>query len=475
MTKKHFRLFNPLLAMAFFIACAGNMRRETNTVDSVRTTASNFEMPLDSFVTGKVVSSIQSKSDPTQSWALYIPHNKMNEHLPIVYFFDPHGIGVLPLTKYQAIAERYGFILVGSNNSKNGNDWDATRHIVDDLFADTKKRLKINADRIYVAGFSGGAKAATAGAMAHREVKGVIANGAVLENMTAIGNLPFTFTAIAGEGDLNMTDLVAATAELDKTQTRHRILFFEGKHEWAPESTMNLAFAGLELDAMHDKLMNIDAIFVKRYGDESKARITEFLKSNDYLKAEAECKLSEGLLQGLSNQASWFKEKDLSLRNNTNFNRQQQARQGLLNKEEYAKTQFQQQFGQPDMGYWQKTIGDLQAKAAGHSGESAMNQRLLAYLSLAFYSISNQLISTNRNQQAKYYVDLYKTVDASNSEAWYFSAILNARNNNSTAAQNDLVNAVERGFNDKARMRAQPEFAKLQLNFVAIESKMKNQ
>jgi len=83
-------------------------------------------------------------------------------------------------------------------------------------------------------------------------------------------------------------------------------------------------------------------------------------------------------------------------------------------------------------------------------------------LSLAFYSISNQLISQNQNDAAGYFVTLYKMADPTNSEAWYFSAILNARNNNANAAHDDLVKAVSNGFNDKARMMQQPEFIKLQ-------------
>ena len=73
--------------------------------------------------------------------------------------------------------------------------------------------------------------------------------------LTDAGNFNFSFTAIAGEGDMNMTDLVAITNGLDKTQTRHRIIFFDGIHEWAPENTMNIAFAGLQLDAMQQKLI----------------------------------------------------------------------------------------------------------------------------------------------------------------------------------------------------------------------------
>ena len=101
-----------------------------------------------------------------------------------------------------------------------------------------------------------------------------------------------------------------------------------------------------------------------------------------------------------------------------------------------------------------------------------MYKRLQAYLSLAFYSISNQLINSNQNSEAKYFVNLYKLADVTNSEAWYFSAIINARENNFNAAKNDLMKAVSLGFADKSRLMQQPEFQNSQINLSEVESKI---
>jgi len=103
-----------------------------------------------------------------------------------------------------------------------------------------------------------------------------------------------------------------------------------------------------------------------------------------------------------------------------------------------------------------------------------MYQRLLAYLSLAFYSISNQLINGNQNEAARHFVELYKMADPTNSEAWYFSAILDAREGNVHSAMEDLLSAVSHGFNDRNRLRQQPEFRRLpqQIDLARIESRM---
>ena len=87
-----------------------------------------------------------------------------------------------------------------------------------------------------------------------------------------------------------------------------------------------------------------------------------------------------------------------------------------------------------------------------------MYQRLLAYLSLAFYSISNQLINANENNVARHFVELYKRADATNTEAWYFSAILDVREGHTPEAEKDLGRAIQYGFRDRKRLTQQIEF-----------------
>jgi hypothetical protein len=94
-------------------------------------------------------------------------------------------------------------------------------------------------------------------------------------------------------------------------------------------------------------------------------------------------------------------------------------------------------------------------------------------LSLAFYSFSNQLINANQNNDARYTVELYKLADPTNSEAWYFSAILHARNNDAAATEKDLLKAVENSFSDKGRLQQQPEFQILSSRLTKIEQGMK--
>jgi len=413
---------------------------------------------------GKVVDPVACKADPTQSYAFYVPAKAGTSALPVIYFFDPHGSGALPLNKYRLLADRYGFILVGSNNSRNGNDWQTTEKIWQTLVADTKGRLRIDGNRVYTCGFSGGAKVASFAAIQHPGIRGVIAGGAGLPDGVGGDNFDFSFTAIAGEGDMNLTELVGITGELDKTRTRHRLLLFAGKHEWAPESTMNLAFAGLQLDAMAKGIMPKQPAFIDEYVKKSKARLDADMSAGDMLKAERECAVSMSCLDGVDKQADWFRQQRVSISGSQKYKQQQQQEQGLFGREESTKAGYMQHFQQVDMRYWDGIIADLKTRSAAGKPDAAMYQRLQAWLSLAFYSMSNRCINANTNDQGRYFVDLYKKVDPTNSEAWYFSAVLNARNGQQQAAGGDLEKAAALGFDDDRRLHQQPEFRQMDLS-----------
>ncbi|HVU96932.1 MAG TPA: hypothetical protein VHE34_17000 [Puia sp.] len=422
--------------------------------------SSNAQQGLPVPVPGKVENAVICKADGTQSYALYIPLKGNGKALPVVFFFDPHGEGSLPLNRYRTLGEAYGFILVGSNNSKNGNDWPKTENIWNKLFSDVRERLKIDERRLYVCGFSGGAKVASYVAIQHPGIRGVIAGGAGLPDGVSADNFPFSFTVLAGEGDMNLTELAAVSAALDKTQTRHRLIGFDGKHDWAPLPVMDRAFAGWQLEAMHDRVLPQDPAFVRRIIAADKSRVEMAIRAGEYIRAEQACRVAASYLDGLTPEADGFRRKAAALDSDPKYKRQQQARDATFAREAARKSEFMNEFQQGDNKYWQQTIRQLESGAEAAGAEKGMYQRLIAYLSLAFYSISNQMIGAGRNDPARHFVELYKMADPGNSEAWYFSAVLDIREGHAAVAQADLQKAISLGFKDRARLSAQPEFQK---------------
>ena len=467
------RLFILIICFVHFSACS-NSQTEQETKEISATGTSVAITVKDTFTKGTLLPHVACLADASQSYALYIPATLKTTSLPVLFCFDPHGDGALPLQHYKTLADQFGFIMIGSNNSKNGNDWTTTQTILNTLFTDVKNRVVFNQARIYALGFSGGAKVAGYAALHQQGIQGIIVSGAGLPDDEAIRGFPFSITAMAGRGDMNMTDLVAMNAALDGTSTVHRLVLFDGKHAWPPADDMRAAFTAIQFDAMRNNTSLRNDSAISTYITRAKNEIKKEEAAHQWLHAEQSCEVAINLLMNLTNTAS-FSDEQTVIKHNPLYAQQQQLTEHLLAQEEEIKQAFQQQFSQGDMSYWKNAITTLQQKAKGTTPEAAMNQRLLAYLSLAFYSLSNRLISGNQNDAAQHFVALYKMADATNAEAWYFSAILNARNNNAAATQSDLIQAASFGFIDTARLHQQPEFLPIasQLNFGVIESKMK--
>ncbi|MFA4851324.1 MAG: hypothetical protein WC599_02290, partial [Bacteroidales bacterium] len=94
------------------------------------------------FAKGKVIPNVSCKKDITQNYALYLPsYYSEDKKWPVVYTFDSHGKGALPVELFKDEAEKYGYIIFGSNNSKNGTPWFTTTAIYDTLYNDTHRRF----------------------------------------------------------------------------------------------------------------------------------------------------------------------------------------------------------------------------------------------------------------------------------------------------------------------------------------------
>src|SRR5262245_57020288 len=73
--------------------------------------------PQPGIISNKVV----CKNNPEQSYALYLPSTySTSRKWPLIAAFDPGARGNVPVEQFKDASERYGYIVCGSNNSRNG-------------------------------------------------------------------------------------------------------------------------------------------------------------------------------------------------------------------------------------------------------------------------------------------------------------------------------------------------------------------
>src|SRR6185503_20157925 len=127
---------------------------------------------------GQIVERVEALNDSSQSYTLYLPSNYTPDRKwPVLYAFDPGARGRIPVERFKEAAEKYGWIVLGSNNSRNG-PMDVVVKAWNAMQTDTHQRFAIDEERMYATGFSGGARAAVRIAIACKCLAGVIASGA---------------------------------------------------------------------------------------------------------------------------------------------------------------------------------------------------------------------------------------------------------------------------------------------------------
>jgi len=223
---------------------------------------------------GQIIDDVACHDDPAQHYSLYLPSNFTTDRMwPVILAFDAGGRGRRGVERYQAGAERYGYIVAGSNNSRNG-PWKPSLDAARAMTADLTGRFPVDLKRIYTAGMSGGARVAMMVALhpeliagrIHPGVAGVFASSAGFPPGEFRESVAFPIFATAGTDDFNYLEVL----NLDRTlRSPHRVVVFEGGHTWLSSETATEAVEWMELQAMtsgirpRDRTL-IDDMFARR-------------------------------------------------------------------------------------------------------------------------------------------------------------------------------------------------------------------
>src|SRR5215208_1689070 len=200
---------------------------------------------------GQIVERIEALNDSSQSYALYLPSNYTPDRKwPVLYAFDPGARGRVPVERFQEAADKYGWIVLGSNNSRNG-PWNVVVNAWNAMLTDTHQRFAIDDERMYATGFSGGARAAVRIAAGCKCLAGVMANGAGFpSDLAPSPQMHFVFFGAAGVDDFNYPELKSLDEPLTKAGIIHRVQTFDGRHEWPPVSVATAAVEWMDLQAI---------------------------------------------------------------------------------------------------------------------------------------------------------------------------------------------------------------------------------
>jgi dienelactone hydrolase len=219
----------------------------------------------ESLALGQIIDEVQCAADASQRYALYLPSNFTPlRRWPVILAYDAGGRGRRAVERYKEAAEKYGYIVAGSNNSRNG-PWEISLTAAKAMTGDVDRRFPIDPKRVYTAGMSGGARVAMKLALDSDLIAGVFASSAAFPDEPR-ESVRFPIFGSAGTNDFNHQEM----HELDRDlKSPHRVEFFDGTHEWLPVALATDGVEWMEIQAMKAGLrprdsQMIDAILERR-------------------------------------------------------------------------------------------------------------------------------------------------------------------------------------------------------------------
>ncbi len=403
---------------------------------------------------GKVNTNLTCIKDATVKYCIYVPSNyDADKNTAVIFAFDPHGNGKLPVDLIKDDAERFGYIVVGSDFSKNGLDWQTNSKMIDILFDDIFLKFNIDKRRIYTMGFSGGSRVASLVAITKGGINGVIGCGAGFPGMNKPIENKFSYLGFVGNADFNMSEMNQLDKDLTNMGFKHYIEVFNGKHEWPTKSILSEAFIWMEFNAARDNFIaRKDTLLINtllRYQKQLETFNRNKDIYNEYQMYEKIISFFDQLTD-ISEYQKMLKEIEAS----SALNKIMKQKEQIAVRENKLQQTYSEAMITKDTTWWNKEMEKINKKTIDISNiqEVLLMKRTLSYLSLVAYMNSSGALNANKLEDASKYIKIYALVDPTNTDHYYFEACLNSLQGNTDKAFNALEKAISLGFNDKDRM-----------------------
>jgi predicted esterase len=250
---------------------------------------------------GELVEGLRCRSDPSQTYTLYLPHRyEPTRRWPALLILDPRGRSVRAAELFRDAAEEYGWVLLSSNDTRSDGPMEPNVKALQALWPEVHVRYATDPDRVYLAGFSGGAMIAWEVGRRTGRVAGVIASGGRWLPDHFKEPISFPCFGAAGDLDFNYDEMKKVHARLREWGTPERLEIFEGPHSWMPAPLARRAVEWLELQAMKRNLRPRDDALVSRLLAEDLARDAQLQKEGRVLDAQRAYAATAATFEGLA-------------------------------------------------------------------------------------------------------------------------------------------------------------------------------
>ncbi len=428
------------------------------------------------FPIGSIIPKVPCTAAAAQSYALYLPSSFSEKRAwPIIYVFDPGARGPAAVEVMRAAAEKFGYIVAASNNSRNGPNG-GSAEAAQAMWQDTQARFPLAPGRRYFAGMSGGARVAVALALTCRDcVAGVIANAAGFPpGREPSREVKFAYFAAVGNADFNYSEFVQLRPKLDEAGIPYRIRVFDGPHGWAPPEVWSEALQWMDIQAMSSGALARDPVRIQESLAQEMELARAFEANKDVLAALREYQSIVRDFGGLAD-ASAARTRAAVLSTDKLVKAAEKQEKTEVGEQEHLTAEFygqMQAIASGDLGLAEfaalKTkLADLKRQAEGKPDRhTIVLKRALGGLVVSAYESGQRCLQEKNTNAALEYFDLAAAGSGNVGRAHYDRARAYALASDKKNMLAELKQAAAQGFHAVSalnaqefdRYRGQPEF-----------------
>ncbi len=404
---------------------------------------------------GDLVPSVICLKDPEFSYALYLPSSYTpDKEWPLILAFSPGANGANPVRLLMDAAEQYGYIVIGSNDSKNG-PWEPIHAAQRALRREAKNRFSIDPRRSYATGFSGGSRAAFSLALKHpRAFAGVILCGAVFTNSEPLpARSKLAVYGLVGNADIAYPEHLRAERELPDHGFTSWQEVFPGRHQWPSPVQYRQAVEFLQIDAMRRELIPLDDAFIRKIASERLTAARSLEAEGRPLLALRTFRQTAEAFEGLHEAKLAGREADrLAAMPETKY---------LLELEEQLVFDIQALNAWRDGELYPKTVERLQKLSRGGGPNAARADTALFHSSIYLIEMGMQHHGAGKPESALAFFRTATWVYPDNVTGFYNAACAAALTGDSEGALEDLAEAAARKFNNPGLLASDPDLKSL--------------